>query len=129
MSLLEGRAGGFLVTRLRLSCSQMRQGVDPGCANGQGVDLGQGFLDAASLGQLLRAGIPVPSGFVVTVNAFDRALAGLDPAGGIRREIGRLAAGDDAADARWVAAGEVTALPLTSGLADALRSWGVLGGD
>jgi 8-oxo-dGTP diphosphatase len=42
---------------------------------------------------------------------------------------GRLAAGDDAADARWVAPGEVTALPLTTGLADALRSWGVLDGD
>jgi 8-oxo-dGTP diphosphatase len=40
---------------------------------------------------------------------------------------GSLTAGDDAADARWVAPGDVTALPLTTGLVDALRSWGVLG--
>jgi 8-oxo-dGTP diphosphatase len=39
---------------------------------------------------------------------------------------GTLAAGDDAADACWVAAGDVPRLPLTSGLADALASWGVL---
>jgi 8-oxo-dGTP diphosphatase len=39
---------------------------------------------------------------------------------------GTLAAGDDAADARWVATAAVTRLPLTSGLADALASWGVL---
>jgi 8-oxo-dGTP diphosphatase len=40
---------------------------------------------------------------------------------------GRLAAGDDAADARWVAVADVTALPLTTGLAETLRGWGVLG--
>ncbi|HEX3751359.1 MAG TPA: NUDIX domain-containing protein [Streptosporangiaceae bacterium] len=39
---------------------------------------------------------------------------------------GQLAAGDDAAAARWVAAADVTALPLTTGLAEALRAWGVL---
>jgi ADP-ribose pyrophosphatase YjhB (NUDIX family) len=39
---------------------------------------------------------------------------------------GQLAAGDDAAAARWVAAADVTGLPLTTGLADALRAWGVL---
>lgn len=39
---------------------------------------------------------------------------------------GRLAAGDDAVAARWVAAADVTALPLTTGLAGALRDWGVL---
>ncbi|MGH3198600.1 MAG: NUDIX hydrolase [Streptosporangiaceae bacterium] len=40
---------------------------------------------------------------------------------------GTLAAGDDAADARWVPAGDLNALPLTEGLAEALTSWGVLG--
>ncbi len=39
---------------------------------------------------------------------------------------GTLAAGDDAADARWVAPGDLTSFPLTTGLACILRSWGVL---
>jgi 8-oxo-dGTP diphosphatase len=39
---------------------------------------------------------------------------------------GTLAAGDDAADARWVAPGDLTSFPLTTGLAGILRSWGVL---
>ncbi len=39
---------------------------------------------------------------------------------------GTLAAGDDAADARWVPPVDVTSLPLTTGLADILRSWTVL---
>jgi 8-oxo-dGTP diphosphatase len=43
---------------------------------------------------------------------------------------GELAAGDDAADVRWVTPAEADALAadgrLTSGLLDALRSWGVL---
>jgi 8-oxo-dGTP diphosphatase len=41
---------------------------------------------------------------------------------------GTLAAGDDAAEARWVAASELGVLPLTEGLAETLTSWGVLGG-
>jgi pyruvate, water dikinase len=69
---------------------------------------------AAGLGELLRAGIPVPPGFVVTAQAFERALAGLDPRGEIRREIGLLAAADTAVIARL--AGQVrariTAAPL-----------------
>jgi 8-oxo-dGTP diphosphatase len=39
---------------------------------------------------------------------------------------GTLAAGDDAADARWVAPGDLTSFPLTTGLAGILGSWGVL---
>jgi 8-oxo-dGTP diphosphatase len=39
---------------------------------------------------------------------------------------GSLAAGDDAADARWVSVAELDRLPLTEGLVDALTSWGVL---
>ena len=43
---------------------------------------------------------------------------------------GRLAAGDDAADARWVTPAEAAALDaagrLTDGLIASLRSWGVL---
>jgi 8-oxo-dGTP diphosphatase len=40
---------------------------------------------------------------------------------------GQLAAGDDAADVRWLAPADVSALPLTTGLAETLRGWGVLG--
>ena len=40
---------------------------------------------------------------------------------------GTLRAGDDAADARWVAASDLTSLPITEGLVEALTSWGVLG--
>ena len=38
---------------------------------------------------------------------------------------GELAAGDDAADARWAAREELGRLPLTSGLLAALSEWGV----
>ena len=41
---------------------------------------------------------------------------------------GTLHAGDDAADARWVAPGELESLDITEGLIDALTGWGVLGG-
>ena len=39
---------------------------------------------------------------------------------------GTLRPGDDAADARWVDAGELATLPVTDGLVDALTRWGVL---
>jgi 8-oxo-dGTP diphosphatase len=39
---------------------------------------------------------------------------------------GMLRAGDDAAEARWVAASEMESLPMTEGLVEALTSWGVL---
>jgi 8-oxo-dGTP diphosphatase len=41
---------------------------------------------------------------------------------------GKLRPGDDAADARWVAAAELESLDITEGLIDALTGWGVLGG-
>jgi 8-oxo-dGTP diphosphatase len=40
---------------------------------------------------------------------------------------GTLTAGDDAADARWVSPADLARLPLTSGLAETLIAWGVLG--
>ena len=40
---------------------------------------------------------------------------------------GTLTAGDDAADARWVSPADLPGLPLTSGLAETLTAWGVLG--
>lgn len=39
---------------------------------------------------------------------------------------GRLEPGDDADDARFVPVAELPALPLTPGLLDTLRAWGVL---
>ena len=50
----------------------------------------------AGLGELIRAGIPVPAGFAVTVEGFEYALRALDPGGEIRSEIARLP-GEDAA--------------------------------
>jgi ADP-ribose pyrophosphatase YjhB (NUDIX family) len=40
---------------------------------------------------------------------------------------GTLRPGDDAADARWVAAAELNSLEITEGLIEALTDWGVLG--
>jgi pyruvate,water dikinase len=53
----------------------------------------------ASLGELTRAGIPVPPGFVVTTAAFEQVVAGT----AIRGEIQRLDADDHAAIARITA--------------------------
>jgi ADP-ribose pyrophosphatase YjhB (NUDIX family) len=39
---------------------------------------------------------------------------------------GTLRAGDDAAQARWVAVSELPGMAITEGLVDALTSWGVL---
>jgi pyruvate,water dikinase len=48
----------------------------------------------ASLGELIRAGIRVPPGFVITVDAFTQALAAIDPTGERRAGIGTLAPDD-----------------------------------
>ncbi len=40
---------------------------------------------------------------------------------------GRLVAGDDAADARWVTPAELAALDCSPGLVGTLTAWGVLG--
>ncbi|HUN30407.1 MAG TPA: PEP/pyruvate-binding domain-containing protein [Trebonia sp.] len=52
---------------------------------------------AASLGELIRAGLPVPPGFAMTVDAFQAALAGIDPGGHRRAAIEALDASDIAA--------------------------------
>jgi pyruvate, water dikinase len=54
----------------------------------------------ASLGELVRAGIRVPPGCVVTTAAFERFLGALDPQGSIRHEIEQLSADDLAACTR-----------------------------
>jgi 8-oxo-dGTP diphosphatase len=42
---------------------------------------------------------------------------------------GTLRAGDDAAEARWVAEADLHVLPITGGLVEALTEWGVLGAE
>jgi 8-oxo-dGTP diphosphatase len=58
---------------------------------------------------------PGPAGSVLDIRDYAATVTG-----------GTLAAGDDAADARWVTPSQLAALPLTTGLAEILRSWGVL---
>ena len=49
---------------------------------------------AAAIGELARAGLPVPRGYVVTVAAFVLHLDAADPAGASRRALGSLPADD-----------------------------------
>jgi ADP-ribose pyrophosphatase YjhB (NUDIX family) len=58
---------------------------------------------------------PGPGGSVIDIRDYRATVTG-----------GTLTAGDDAADARWVAPGDLPGLPLTEGLAAILASWGVL---
>ncbi len=78
----------------------------------------------ASLGELSRAGMRVPAGYVVTVPAFERGMLAIDPAGAIRGEIERLPAGDDAAIARVTARirGRIAAAPLPGDVQAAIRA-------
>ena len=59
---------------------------------------------------------PAPGGAVFDIHDYAASVGG-----------GRLASGDDAADARWVHPRDLDRLPLTSGLARTLAEWGVLG--
>jgi 8-oxo-dGTP diphosphatase len=59
---------------------------------------------------------PWPNGAVIEIRDYAATVTG-----------GTLCPGDDAADARWVPAGEVNTLALTEGLAEILTEWGVLG--
>ena len=92
--------------------------IEPGETDAQALvremreETGLTVLPGPLLGAVERPG---PGGSIIDIR--DYAATVID---------GTLAAGDDAADARWVAAADVPRLPLTSGLADALASWGVL---
>jgi ADP-ribose pyrophosphatase YjhB (NUDIX family) len=59
---------------------------------------------------------PAPGGAVFDIRDYAASVSG-----------GRLAPGDDAADARWVHPRDLDRLSLTTGLADTLAGWGVLG--
>ena len=58
---------------------------------------------------------PAPGGAVFDIYDYAASVSG-----------GQLAAGDDAADARWVHPSDIDRLELTSGLARTLAEWGVL---
>lgn len=58
---------------------------------------------------------PAPGGAVFDIYDYAASVSG-----------GQLAAGDDAADARWVHPRDIDRLNLTSGLARTLAEWGVL---
>jgi pyruvate, water dikinase len=78
----------------------------------------------ASLGELQRAGLPVPPGFVVTVAAFERALQAIDPAQSIASRLAALD-GDDITAIERATAGiraEVTAAPVPTEVADAIKA-------
>ena len=65
------------------------------------------------IGRVRRPGL---SGAVIDIRDYAATVTG-----------GTLRAGDDAADARWVAPGELESLDITEGLIDAFTDWGVLG--
>jgi 8-oxo-dGTP diphosphatase len=58
---------------------------------------------------------PGPGGVIYDIRDYRASVTG-----------GELRAGDDARDARWVDAEELATLPTTTGLIEALASWGVL---
>jgi ADP-ribose pyrophosphatase YjhB (NUDIX family) len=65
------------------------------------------------VGSVRREG---PGGTVIDIRDYAATVTG-----------GTLRPGDDAADARWVAAAELAVLEVTEGLIEALTGWGVLG--
>jgi pyruvate, water dikinase len=99
-----------------MNAQRFVRGLDQAGAGDRAAVGGKG----ASLGELTRAGIRVPAGFVVTVEGFERALRALDPGGAIRAEIGRLPAGDPAAIASVTARvrARIAAAPLPGDVRD-----------
>jgi pyruvate,water dikinase len=79
---------------------------------------------AASLGEMLAAGIRVPAGFALTTAAFESFIAALDPRGEIRARIERLDAGNAPALAEAAAAarGRIEAAELPAELRDAIAT-------
>jgi 8-oxo-dGTP diphosphatase len=92
--------------------------VEPGETDAEAVtrevreETGLTVRPAALVGTVERAG---PDGAVYQIHDYAADLVG-----------GELAAATDAADACWVTAEELTALPCSPGLLEALREWGEL---
>ena len=106
---------------LTVSLSDAR---DPAVVGGKG----------ASLGELTRAGVAVPPGFVVTVDAFAAALAAIDRSGALRAGLSALdpadLAGIAAAAARMRALVAAAELPddVYAAIADGYAQLGTGGG-
>jgi 8-oxo-dGTP diphosphatase len=92
--------------------------IEPGETDAQALvremreETGLTVLPGPLLGAVERPG---PGGRIIDIRDYAATVTG-----------GTLTAGDDAAEARWVTTADMPHLPLTSGLADALASWGVL---
>ena len=102
--------------------------VVPLASAGSAADAGG---KGASLGELARAGVPVPPGFVVTVAGFAAAIAAVDPDGALRGALSAVPAADLDAIARASAAfrSRIAAAPLPSPVALAITSgYAALGG-
>ena len=87
---------------------------DPALVGGKG----------ASLGELARAGIAVPPGFVVTVDGFAAAMAAVDASGALRAQLEALGAGDPSLLARACAAlrARIVEAPLPPPVADVITA-------
>jgi pyruvate, water dikinase len=96
-------------------------GADGGADASRVADVGG---KGASLGELLRAGLPVPPGYVVTTAAFCAAIAAIDPSGTVRGSIEALPSDDVAAIARTAAGfrARIAAAPLPGGVASAIAA-------
>jgi 8-oxo-dGTP diphosphatase len=93
--------------------------IEPGETDGEALI--REMLEETSLtvevGRLLgRVQRPGLNGAVIDIKDYAATVVG-----------GTLCPGDDAADARWVAAAELNSLEITEGLIEALTEWGVLG--
>ena len=75
-----------------------------GTADVGAADAARAGGKAAALGELARAGMPVPRGYVVTAAAFGLHMDALDPSGAVRGALGALPA-DDLAGIASAAAG------------------------
>ena len=96
------------------------------CGTGElgAADAARAGGKAAALGELARAGLPVPRGYVVTVAAFGPHLDAVDPSGATRRALGSLPA-DDLAGIASAAAdmrARVTAEALPADVAEEIAS-------
>ena len=124
---------GAIVTDEQGRLLMIKRGHEPGAGlwsiPGGRIEPGETDAEALAREMLEETGLTVEVGRLVgTVQRPGPGGAVLDIRDYAATVIGgTLAAGDDAADARWIRAEDLNALPLTEGLADILTSWGVLG--
>jgi 8-oxo-dGTP diphosphatase len=124
---------GAVVTDARGRLLLVRRGHDPGAGlwslPGGHIEPGESDTEALVREMLEETGLtvapgrllgrvrrPAPGGNVIVIRDYAATVIG-----------GTLRAGDDAADARWVAGEELGGLELTEGLVKFLTDWGVLG--